>query len=481
MSRNIEINIKQQNGDVTNYETLYPKTVSKNILYNGDDEVTVWDKLNNLTPSTTFEVGDILLTSKTINLGTNQWLICDGSSVNTDLYPELKNQGNNFTITAGTENESVVANKLYIISSCCGLYCARPRDNTTYTSSLFFCKKEDDISIFENWKAVDIISFYSTNTTFCDFYGISGGTKIEDKYFFLVCCPWNDGAIGYYYVVLNENLERLFLSKRIVPSRNGGYIKWMGITKESDVSYNVIYGDENANTAMKFAATAYNINLTNKTWEVVTVDSSRDNYINWVEKIDGVYYFAYWGAIYKSTSLNLTPYGVKGTTWKLVGEKTTGKGNIFNKANGWYISQLGYCSKDFINFYSTCKKYLNSFESSYSLTEYFWMENNDDEIIFTPMTRGYNTWFSYYIYGIEIYDFSSIPVLKKKLKQSSTSSDNVLFPFIKGTENLGITSNVEATSNKKYYNLILSYQLPTIPTDAQITGATYYIKVGNDN
>lgn len=83
MSRNIEINIKQQNGDVTNYETLYPKTVSKNILYSGEDSVTVWDKLNNLTPNTTFEIGDILLTSRE-NIDTQIWHKCDGTFVKTN-------------------------------------------------------------------------------------------------------------------------------------------------------------------------------------------------------------------------------------------------------------------------------------------------------------------------------------------------------------------------------------------------------------
>lgn len=353
MSRNIEINIKQQNGDVTNYETLYPKTVSKNILYSGEDNVTVWDKLNNLTPSTTFEVGDILLTSKIINLGTNQWLICDGSSVNTDLYPDLKTQGNNFTVTAGTENNLVVAEGLYIVGACCGLYCARPIDNDTYTSSLFFCKKENDTSVFSNWKAVEVVNFKITNYQGYNFYNITGGEKIDNKYFFLLNCPYQSSStdtIYYYYIVLNENLERLFLSDRINPSRRGGHIKWIGITKESEESYNVIYGDENANTALKFAALVYNINLTNKTWSVVTTDSSRDNYINWIEKINGIYYFAYWGAIYKCNTLNLVPYGVKNTKWVLVGEQTTGKGNVFNKANGWYISTTGYCSKDFVKF-----------------------------------------------------------------------------------------------------------------------------------
>lgn len=139
MSRNIEINIKQQNGEVTNYETLYPKTVSKNILYSGEDNVTVWDKLNNLTPSTTFEVGDILLTSKTINLGTNQWLVCDGSSVNIDLYPELKIQGNNFTLSRGTEEQqNIYPDSLVVYGKNSGLYYAVAADITTAKDKVFF-------------------------------------------------------------------------------------------------------------------------------------------------------------------------------------------------------------------------------------------------------------------------------------------------------------------------------------------------------
>lgn len=90
MSRNIEINIKQQNGEVTNYETLYPKTISKNILFSGEDNVTVYDKLNNITPNNSFELGDILLTSK-VNVDENKWALCDGGGLNTVDYSELSN------------------------------------------------------------------------------------------------------------------------------------------------------------------------------------------------------------------------------------------------------------------------------------------------------------------------------------------------------------------------------------------------------
>lgn len=81
MSRNIEINIKQESqGGESSYEVLYPKTVSKNILYSGEDAVTVWDKLNNLNPDSTLEVGDILYTNR-INLDPEKWHLCDGSLI----------------------------------------------------------------------------------------------------------------------------------------------------------------------------------------------------------------------------------------------------------------------------------------------------------------------------------------------------------------------------------------------------------------
>lgn len=85
MSRNIEINIKTQDASTqqTQYEVLYPKNTAKNVIFNSDseDNVTVYDKLNNITPNDSFELGDILLTSK-INVDMNKWHLCDGSDIN---------------------------------------------------------------------------------------------------------------------------------------------------------------------------------------------------------------------------------------------------------------------------------------------------------------------------------------------------------------------------------------------------------------
>lgn len=94
MSRNIEINIKTQDASTQQiqYEVLYPKNTAKNVIFNSDsgDNVTVYDKLNNITPNNSFELGDILLTSK-VNVDENKWALCDGGGLNTVDYSELLN------------------------------------------------------------------------------------------------------------------------------------------------------------------------------------------------------------------------------------------------------------------------------------------------------------------------------------------------------------------------------------------------------
>lgn len=102
MSRNIEINIKTQDESTqeTQYEVLYPKNIAKNVLFNSDgsDNVTVYDKLNNITPNNSFELGDILLTSKN-NIDTEKWALCDGSELsqdkidNVDVFNLIKSLG----------------------------------------------------------------------------------------------------------------------------------------------------------------------------------------------------------------------------------------------------------------------------------------------------------------------------------------------------------------------------------------------------
>lgn len=475
MSRNIEINIKQQNGEVTNYETLYPKTISKNILYSGEDSVTVWDKLNNLTPSTTFEVGDILLTSKTINLGTNQWLICDGSSVNIDLYPELKIQGNNFTLSKGTEEQqNIYPNSLLVYGKNSGLYYATAADISTAKKSVFFCKDTNDVSDINNWKAVEVVDF-SANYSF---KGIIGGEKIGSYYFFLLFCPYisSGGNYFYYYVVLDENLERKFLSEQFVANKRNGRCIWAGLIKESEESYDVCYQKEGGNSSYPWYTLIYNINLTNKTW---TQKTSYNSNINYLEKIDGVYYAYAIGALYSSTTLsNNYP-----NNWTQI--STNSKvGGVVGKIKDWYITSNGYCCKNYLDVFNSAQKFTNLINNSEFSTEYFWLQGNDNLIYYTPNKNLYD-FYSYSLNKTSIYefDFTNFPILKRTLNVPDYITSHFGYIFITPTDEI-YSKFAEAgyeIQYRKIYKAIISYQLPTIPTEAQITGATYYIKVANNN
>lgn len=477
MARNIEINIKQQTGDVSSYETLYPKTVSKNILYSGEDTVTVWDKLNNLSPSTTFEVGDVLLTSKTINLGTNQWLPCDGSSVNLDLYPELKTQGNNFSLSRGIEEQqNIYPDSLVVYGKNSGLYYATAADISTAKSSVFFCKDNDDVSNINNWKAVEIISF----SGYYSFGGIIGGEKIGNYYFFLLFCPYvsSGGNYCYYYVVLDENLERKFLSEEFTASKQNGRCVWAGLIKESEESYDVCWQNEGANSSYPWSSCIYNINLTNRTWTRKQVYSSK---INYLEKINSVYY-AYavdtFARLYSSITLsNNYP-----ANWTEVSDNKK-IGGVVGKIKDWYITSNGYCCKNYLDVFNSAQKFTDLINNDEFSMGYFWLQGNDDLIYYTPLANSKYSYYSYTSNQTPIYefDFTEFPILKRTLNLPITYSSSVLgYIFITPMDEIyfKFADVGYEIKNGKIYKAVFNYQLPTIPDSAKITGATYYIKVG---
>lgn len=479
MSRNIEINIKQQNGEVTNYETLYPKTVSKNILYSGEDSVTVWDKLNNLTPSTTFEVGDILLTSKTINLGTNQWLPCDGTVVDIAKYPDLGILGSSFLVNSGKDIESnIYPDSLIVYGKNSGLYYALAADLSTSPRSIFFCKDSDDISNINNWKAVEFINF---NNDYQKLGGIVGGEKIGNYYFFLINTPYTSsgGNNGYYYMVLDEDLNRKFLSDTFASDKQGGLCIWAGIIKESDVSYDVCFQQEGVNSSYPWCAYIYNINLTNRTWTRKTAYSSR---INYLQKIENVYYaYSIWSEANLYSSNNLTnDYPSK---WTFVSNSAK-IGGVVGKVKDWYITSNGYCSKNYLEVFNDAQKFTDLINISDFGENYFWLQGNEDLVYYTLNKTSHYSFYSSTGATSLIYefDFSNFPVLKRTLTLSTEGTRG--FPgylFINQQDNLFYYYKNAGDYYHKIVNTILSYQLPTIPTVAQITGATYYIKVGNDN
>ena len=77
MAKNIEMNVLNESGE---YEVIYPKTAVENILNNkGGYGVTNDDA---------FEIGDILLSTRSENEMGERWQVCDGREVDGTIYPE---------------------------------------------------------------------------------------------------------------------------------------------------------------------------------------------------------------------------------------------------------------------------------------------------------------------------------------------------------------------------------------------------------
>ena len=76
MAKNIEMNHLNSNGS---YEALYPKTLSQNVIMDSGENLQARIKSveDSLTPSGTFEIGDLLYTLRD-DLDSN-WLLCNGS------------------------------------------------------------------------------------------------------------------------------------------------------------------------------------------------------------------------------------------------------------------------------------------------------------------------------------------------------------------------------------------------------------------
>lgn len=150
MSRNIEINIKTQDESTqqTQYEVLYPKNTAKNVLFNSDgsDNVTVYDKLNNITPNNSFELGDILLTSK-INVDTEKWALCDGGGLNPIDYDELSNI---MPVSKGNKNITYLSLIEYFKSHD-GVYVGVSATDSTFLNA--FVTKNP---LVDNWTKVSI-------------------------------------------------------------------------------------------------------------------------------------------------------------------------------------------------------------------------------------------------------------------------------------------------------------------------------------
>lgn len=92
MAQQIKITMKENNG--TDFDTLYPQTVSNQVIMQDENGAltnkTLDDRVNEIaTDGGAFQVGDTLTTART-NLG-EKWLLCNGDIVFANQYPDLVN------------------------------------------------------------------------------------------------------------------------------------------------------------------------------------------------------------------------------------------------------------------------------------------------------------------------------------------------------------------------------------------------------
>lgn len=94
MAKNYNITLKQDNG--TDYDVLYPKTISSQVLLskqarddlNLAEGATATDAVNSIQKDGgAFQVGDTLTTART-DIG-NKWLLCNGANEDATSYPDL--------------------------------------------------------------------------------------------------------------------------------------------------------------------------------------------------------------------------------------------------------------------------------------------------------------------------------------------------------------------------------------------------------
>ena len=119
MAKNYNITMKQDNG--TDYDNLYPKTISSQVLLskqarddlNLAEGSTATDAVNSIQKDGgAFQIGDTLTTART-DLG-NKWLLCNGANEDATVYPDLSKL---FPVVAKRENDITVSpavNNLYV-------------------------------------------------------------------------------------------------------------------------------------------------------------------------------------------------------------------------------------------------------------------------------------------------------------------------------------------------------------------------------
>lgn len=226
MSRNIEINIKTQDESTqeTQYEVLYPKNIAKNVLFNSDgsDNVTVYDKLSNITPNNSFELGDILLTSK-INVDLDKWALCDGSNLlksdYEDLYNLTKNKG--FISTSDVTGVYLPSN-ITLITHINNYYIGKNSDNY----DLYYISDNLEINDINNWENMNLIQYitdtYKTTTTESSSY-LNINIFYKLNHYFFMFSTFNKDT-EYYHAFCLDNSFSIKWENNYGTSKYGYYL-----------------------------------------------------------------------------------------------------------------------------------------------------------------------------------------------------------------------------------------------------------------
>lgn len=111
MAQQIKITMKENNG--TDFDTLYPQTVSNQVIMQDENGAltnkTLDDRVNEIaTDGDAFQVGDTLTTART-NLG-DKWLLCNGEIVTDTQQPELANVVEFKSLQLSFQSNAIIAN-----------------------------------------------------------------------------------------------------------------------------------------------------------------------------------------------------------------------------------------------------------------------------------------------------------------------------------------------------------------------------------
>ena len=173
--------IENYNG--TDYDTLYPETNSGQVLLdtvaqastNLSSGSTLDDALNGITKDGGgFQVGDTLTTARK-NLG-DKWLLCNGSHVLTESYPELGElfDSNDFDwVAMGDSGKTILnfvtnadsTNEKFLISTDDGVYFGDNLVNSASWTKLFTYTNADVYYLNNTWIVISGTNwkYYSGN------------------------------------------------------------------------------------------------------------------------------------------------------------------------------------------------------------------------------------------------------------------------------------------------------------------------------